>query len=82
MRQDDVRKLKPGLYRIFWQVGEGESLAAVGTFPNGQHWLAPCNWVRFDLREDMMVKHWRTVDRVEPIDPNDERSRGASDPKL
>lgn len=62
MTRIEARKLRTGLYRVFWKVG-GASLAAVGQNELGDTWIAPTNW----LAPDETGAHWRTVKRVEVI---------------
>lgn len=57
----DPSNLGHGLYRIFWTNGGGSSLAAVGSKPNGERWMAPTNWVSVGTTD------WSEVDRVELI---------------
>lgn len=63
MNQAEVKKLKLGLYHIFWN-SRGSSLAAVGMTEDGNRWLAPINWV--NPSEDPEV--WGDVLRAEMID--------------
>ena len=65
MIEKEVRKLGPGLYRIFWKTG-GVSLAAVGVTEDGKLWMAPTNWVTLLDRADYR-KTWAMVERVELI---------------
>lgn len=44
MNRIEVKKLKLGLYKIYWKNGD-TSLAAVGMTESGSKWLAPTNWV-------------------------------------
>jgi hypothetical protein len=44
MNQQQVNRLKNGLYEIKWKSG-GVSIASVGTGVNGVRWMAPTNWV-------------------------------------
>jgi hypothetical protein len=44
MTKVEAKKLKLGLYRLYWKSG-GSSLAAVGQGANGDRWMAPVNWV-------------------------------------
>jgi hypothetical protein len=59
LKQEEVRKLRLGLYRIYWKSG-GTSVAAVGMVENGNRWLAPTNWTH--PTEDK--KTWASVSRV------------------
>lgn len=43
MTVDEVRKMRNGVYRIFWTTG-GLSVAAKGQGDDGTPWLAPTNW--------------------------------------
>ena len=64
MSPEQARQLSPGLYRIHWNSG-GTSLAAVGILPNGDGWLAPCNWSA--PTEDQ--SQWARVEQCESLDP-------------
>ena len=50
MRNNEVKELKHGAYKVFWKSG-GFSIAAVGSCPNGNRCVAPSNWVGFSLDE-------------------------------
>jgi hypothetical protein len=63
MKKTEVQKLSLGLYKIYWKDG-GWSLAAVGSLPNGDRWLAPTNWVSL---ANEYSKEWRRVEKVEAI---------------
>lgn len=65
MTRIEARKLRSGLYRVFWKGGD-ESLAAVGQNDLGDKWIAPSNW----LSPDETGAHWRTITRVEVIEIN------------
>jgi len=60
MNKKELRKLKLGLYKLFWKSG-GWSLASVGQDKSGALWFAPCNWV------NVPCFNWRNVWRVEEI---------------
>jgi hypothetical protein len=60
----DWSKLKPGLYRVWWEAG-GSSLAAVGMGPDGSRWIAPTNWQRPVAVTDGAP--WADVVRMDPI---------------
>ena len=47
MINSEVKKLRSGLYEIFWDSG-GSSLASVGVTRSGWFWMAPINWVTAD----------------------------------
>ena len=66
MKPEQVRKLKLGLYRIFWNKGEGEGsvLAAVGMKADGDRWMAPVNWIAPSMAQD----EWDSVSKVELIE--------------
>jgi hypothetical protein len=50
VRAEDVARLPHGLYMLDWteEQGGGFSLAAVGSFPSGERWFAPTNWVSLE----------------------------------
>lgn len=66
MTEAKVKKLKLGLYKIFWNSG-GYSFAAVGQTYNGEAWLAPTNWVNVCSGFTAGQKTWRMVKKVELI---------------
>lgn len=43
MNRTTFNALDHGIYEIHWKDG-GTSIAAVGSLPNGERWLAPINW--------------------------------------
>lgn len=43
MTLKEAKKLKNGLYKIYWKDG-GYSLASIGRLHNGKPWFAPDNW--------------------------------------
>lgn len=64
MKKGYVDQLPHGLYRVYWKRkhGGGHSLAAVGSDPKGNRWLAPTNWVSLNVESD-----WKAVKEVELI---------------
>jgi hypothetical protein len=62
-----VRKLEPGLYRIFWKDGS-QSDGAVGMLHDGRRWLAPTNWATINDDFIATTRHWKIVKAVEPIE--------------
>jgi hypothetical protein len=66
MKTEDVQKLHHGLYKIYWKTG-GTSLAAVGSRPNGDRWIAPCNWVNGVSTTWGERNVWREVEKVKLI---------------
>ena len=60
MRKAEVRTLPHGLYKIHWESGD-QSLASVGSMPNGDRWMAPTNWGWPSAAR----KHWKAVKTVE-----------------
>lgn len=67
MTQEQVRMVMHGLYRVYWKDG-GQSLASVGSLPDGTRWLAPANWVSVPMDRDGAVRAWRSVAYLEIID--------------
>ena len=65
MTQREAKKLKHGLYRLYWKEG-GASVAAVGMLHDGKYWFAPSNWTS-EIKEGIASTKWRMVDRVELI---------------
>jgi hypothetical protein len=59
MKLDEAKKLKSGLYRIWWK-DDTTSLAAVGRTANGTPWLAPINWINVLTGRDA-GRVWRLV---------------------
>lgn len=66
MKDKHVRKLKNGLYRVYWKDG-GVSMASVGATPDGGRWLAPCNWTH--PTSDQI--EWVNVKRMEYFQPHE-----------
>ena len=68
MKLAEARKLKYGVYRIWWKekCGGGTSLAAVGGTENGTPWLAPTNWIMVLTGNDA-GKVWRDVESARLI---------------
>lgn len=68
MKKSDVKKLKHGLYKIWWKKkhGGGTSLAAVGSLDDGRRWLAPTNWTACGFMP-AVATHWHTVEKVKLI---------------
>ena len=69
MTENEVSKLRPGLYLVFWE-GGGTSHAAIGTdaYRNGRHWIAATD----DLgpgqgRPPREERGWRRVREVQPL---------------
>ena len=65
MNEKEVRKLKTGIYRLYWKSG-GSSLASVGCMSNGDKWLCPVNWTNDSCTPD--IKYWNGVKRAVLID--------------
>ena len=61
----DPKTLKHGLYRVWWAEG-GTSLAALGSMPNGERWLAPTNWTTPAM--EWGATDWTAVLRMERLD--------------
>jgi len=60
MKKDDVKKLPLGLYEIRWKSGS-VSLAAIGVNANGEHWIAPINWIRISEKYQIPWKWIKSV---------------------
>lgn len=73
MDKNKVQKLKHGVYIIFWKSG-GKSLASIGSMPNGERWVSPCNWVGFCSPKSKFAKSrsnfWRMILGVKKIKVN------------
>lgn len=67
-----MKGLAPGLYRIWWRDGGGESLAAVGQLHDGSNWLAPCNWTAQFADGVATSSHWHMVSAYERVDVSSE----------
>lgn len=72
MTLDETRKVKPGLYRIFWteKVGAGSSLAVIGAKHGGTKWYACANWISPANSDELCCsshEYWTQVDHVELI---------------
>jgi hypothetical protein len=63
---EEVAKLKHGLYKIFWVSG-AYSLAAVGSTYSGKRWYAPVHWTSEDHPLSVASTDWTRVSRVEEI---------------
>jgi hypothetical protein len=59
MKEEEVKQLVNGIYRIYWKSG-GSSLASVGVTFNGGRWLAPINWVSPTEKQEV----WESVKKV------------------
>lgn len=67
MKNEDVRKLVLGLYRIHWK-GGGTSIASVGQTYAGLRWMAPCNWTCGEkVPGTFNQAYWDKVKKVELI---------------
>ena len=66
MTQKQVQALSHGMYTIYWKEG-GASLAAVGSLANGTRWMAPTNWVNWQMESNAMKSCWRKVRTVEKL---------------
>lgn len=71
MSKREARKLKHGVYRIFYKGhGSSYSLASVGSDESGDKWFAPANWI--DKKKGHILTlpsyHWSLVTRVELIE--------------
>ncbi len=44
MTNEEAKQLPHGIYRLHLIEG-GTILAAVGSDPSGDRWIAPCNWI-------------------------------------
>lgn len=66
MTKDEVQKLRHGLYKITWRNNEYimESLAAIGSYPNGDRWMAPTNWVHVPTAS---MAYWDRVEKIQLI---------------
>ena len=67
MTQREARKLRHGLYRLWWKSGDS-SLAAVGSLYDGTRWFAPTNWTAPAYSRLVTSVAWRMVQRVERIE--------------
>jgi hypothetical protein len=72
----ETQKLVLGLYWVNWKDG-GQSLAAVGQTADGKRWLAPCNWLGYNLKT-FRADLWRKVAYVELIMPARTEKAGAA----
>lgn len=71
MSDEEVRKLKHGLYVIFWDgapshpifpfLTGGISVAAVGSNSAGAHWYAPTNWIHVPSFDWGCIKSVRLI---------------------
>lgn len=81
MYQDEVSKLAPGIYRVYW-VAAGPvltSVAAVGLHANGKRWIAPTDWVSPRRKTNL----WNLVSHVELITTQaQDRGRQASTARI
>lgn len=67
MKLKDLRQLPNGLYTVHWKSG-GSSLAAVGCNDSGVKWIAPTNWLRPLLTENVNYgQHIREIKLMERI---------------
>ena len=63
MTKDEAKKLKNGVYKIFWKYDGGSSLASVGRLHDGTPWFAPSNWVSAN-KEGIACTEWRMVEYI------------------
>lgn len=75
MTRVEAKKLRPGLYEIFWKSG-GSSLAAVGRDRDGNAWFAPTNWVGgvpsttwAKIEYAMVVECYTLAERIDNVMP-------------
>lgn len=66
MTKREFFKLPIGLYVIYWNEGEGPSIASIGVTIDGGRWFAPDNWVLpvtdKGLRNDgKRIKFWLSI---------------------
>ena len=69
MTREEANELKPGVYKLYWQVKPtiDYSLAAVGLNHQGDAWYAPCNWLvvpSYDWHRVKMVELIETKKRI------------------
>lgn len=71
MKQEEVQKLKHGLYRVFWKDGYGNkpSLCAVGSKHNGDRWICCTNWTSASLApsESSSQSIWDHVEKMDSV---------------
>lgn len=66
MEQEELLKLPHGLYKVYWKSG-GKSLASIGSMPNGDRWIAVCNWINGSvLIKDL--SEWSAIKKVKLIE--------------
>jgi len=63
MTFEEAKKLKSGVYKIWWATGGSTSVAAVGRDKDRNVWLHPANWITATGRSD----YWVNVRKVELI---------------
>ncbi len=68
MELSEVKRLKHGLYHVFWKDDGGHSLAAVGSDRRGRRWLAPTNWLISSGVGLTDAKIWHQVERIDLIE--------------
>ena len=66
MTEQEIKALKNGVYRIYWNECDGYSVASIGRFPDGSCWLAPSNWI--SLPTGSSRGGWSEVHHVELIE--------------
>lgn len=64
MTRAEAKKLPSGVYRIWWRDDDKTSVAAVGRDATGDVWLAPANWINFQVSG----QYWKKVHRVQLIE--------------
>ena len=66
MTPEEVKKIRPGLYEVFWREskGGGSSFAAVGIGRDGGRWIAPADWAFFVKAHEEV---WPEVRRISLI---------------
>lgn len=62
MKQSAVRKLQPGIYRLWW-ANNVMSTAAVGVSSDGGRWMAPLDWKQPPWPTEK--SHWSGIVRTE-----------------
>lgn len=70
MTPDEVKSMRPGLYRIHWkpEYGGGYSLAAVGILHmTARRWMAPADWTSVEVERVASTNNWDEVMSYETI---------------
>ena len=68
MIPDELDKVVPGLYKIYWKDG-GYSLTAIGMLHDGTRWVAPVNWTSDKPDGVIFTSDDKACDEIDKLEP-------------